>query len=355
MSEKNDILLREALEKYTGHVFLYYGEINREGYGLLSSAIEFRIERKEKTEKACLILITPGGNADAAFRIARAMRHHYSFLDVLIPDVCKSAGTLICIAADRLIFGDRGEIGPLDVQIFKPDELSDWVSGLDIFQSLTALQNQMLESFRDSFVYIRRGTRLRIKVVAEFANELAKAFISPIVGKIDPVTLGQHQRALQIASDYGKRLNEMSRSMKPGALRMLVEGYPDHGFVIDRREARERLFKNVNKPDADESMVLLYEWARTIIPQEQSVYDSLLAKDPPRIEDLGREQPKQTKDSDESQSSQETRRSGRSSQSGKRNVESSQPSQKTQRSGKSSQSGSKAEVAEVKKEVDQSG
>lgn len=344
MSEKNDKI--QAVKKYPDDVFLYYGEISREEYRRLSSAIESRIEKKEKAKKACLILITPGGDADAAFRIARALlRHRYSFLDVLITDVCKSAGTLICIAADRLIFGDRGEIGPLDVQIFKPDELSDWVSGLDIFQSLTALQNQMLESFRDSFVYIRRGTRLRIKVVAEFANELAKAFISPIVGKIDPVTLGQHQRALQIASDYGKRLNEMSRSMKPGALRMLVEGYPDHGFVIDRREARERLFKNVDKPDADESMVLLYEWARTIIPQEQSVYDSLLAKDPPRIEDLGREQPKQTKDIDESQSSQEARRSRRSSQ----------PSQKTQRSGRSSQSGQKADVAEVKEEVDPSG
>ena len=352
MSEKNDKI--QAVKKYPDDIFLYYGKISREGYHRLSSAIESRIEKKEKAEKACLILITLGGDADAAFRIARALRHHYSHLDVLIPDVCKSAGTLICIAADRLIFGDRGEIGPLDVQIFKPDELSDWVSGLDIFQSLTALQNQMLESFRDSFVYIRRGTRLQIKVVAEFANELAKAFISPIVGKIDPVTLGQHQRALQIASDYGKRLDEMSRSMKPRALRMLVEGYPDHGFVIDRREARERLFKNVDKPDADETMVLLYEWARTIIPQEQSVYNSLLAKDTPRIEDLGREQPKQTKDSNESQSSQETRRSGRSSQSGKKNVESSQSSQETRRSGRSSQSGKEANAAEVEEEVDQS-
>ena len=185
MSEKSD-KIRDALKGYPDDVFLYYGEISREGYHRLSSAIESRIEKKEKAEKACLILLTLGGNAHAAFRIARALRHYYRFLDIFIPDICKSAGTLICIAANRLIFGDQGEIGPLDVQIFKPDELSDWVSGLDIFQSLTALQNQMLESLRDSFVYIRRSTRLRTKVAAEFSTELAKEFISPIMTKIVP-------------------------------------------------------------------------------------------------------------------------------------------------------------------------
>lgn len=342
MSEKNDILLREALEKYTGHVFLYYGEINREGYGLLSTAIESRIAEGKKADKVCLILITPGGNADAAFRIARALRHYYRFLDIFIPNICKSAGTLICIAANRLIFGDRGELGPLDIQIFKPDELSEVMSGLDIFQSLTALQNQMLESFRSCLRDIYRRTPLRTKQAAELAKELAKEFISPIVAKIDPVTLGEHQRKLQIASDYGERLNEMSQSMKPDALRMLVGGYPDHEFVIDRKEARERLFKNVGSPDADETMVLLYEWARANIPQEQLIYDFLLEKDPPRVEDLKSEQSKQKKDSDESQPSQE-------------NVQSSQSGKETQRSGKSSQSGQEADAAEGEEKVDQSG
>lgn len=102
---------------------------------------------------------------------------------------------------------------------------------------------------------------------------------------------------------------------------MLVANYPDHGFVIDRKEAK-KLSKNVEKPD--ESAKLLYELVRTIVPQKQSIYDLFLVKSPPLVEDLRREQSKRKKDSDESQPSQE-------------NVQSSQPSQKTQRSGKSSQ------------------
>ena len=357
MSEKND-KIQNALEKYPDDVFLYYGEISREGYRRLSSAIESRIEKKEKAEKACLILVTLGGNAHAAFRIARALRHHYRFLDIFIPDICKSAGTLICIAANRLIFGDRGELGPLDVQIFKPDELSEVMSGLDLSQALIALHDQILESFRIFLGDIYTRTRLGTKSSAELATELAKGFIAPIVGKIDPVTLGKHQRALQIAHDYGLRLNKMCGSLKTeDALDSLVRDYPSHGFVIDRREARERLFKNVESPA--ENMVLLYEWVRAkLIPPEQLIYD------PPLVKDLKREQSKQEKDSDESQPSQEnvqssqpsqkTQRSGKSSQSGQKNVESSQPSQKTQRSGKSSQPSQKTDAAEVEEEVDQS-
>lgn len=267
MIEKKDIPLREALKGYPDDVFLYYGEISREGYGLLSSAIESRIAEGKKADKVCLILVTLGGDPHAAFRIARTLRHHYSFLDILIPHLCKSAGTLICIAADRLIFGDRGELGPLDVQIFKPDELSEVMSGLDIFQSLTALQNQLLESFRSCLQDIYRRTPLRTKQAAELATELAKGFIAPIVARIDPVTLGKHRRAMRVSYDYGERLNEMSEALKPGALGMLVEGYPSHGFVIDRKEAQE-LFKDVEDPNEEspsKTPLLFCQWAHAFI------------------------------------------------------------------------------------------
>ena len=40
-----------------------------------------------------------------------------------IPRRCKSAGTLLLIGATSLIISDRGELGPLDVQLSKPDEI----------------------------------------------------------------------------------------------------------------------------------------------------------------------------------------------------------------------------------------
>ncbi|MCI5127011.1 MAG: SppA protein, partial [Candidatus Electrothrix sp. AUS3] len=125
--------------KYDGKIFLYYGDISREGYSQISALYE---ERTEKKDKICLILITDGGDPDAAYRIARATNHHFDDVEILIPDICKSAGTLLCIGAQKLIFGDRGELGPLDIQLSKPDEMLERMSGLDIIQAINALQNQ---------------------------------------------------------------------------------------------------------------------------------------------------------------------------------------------------------------------
>lgn len=251
--------LLSLLNGYNGDVFLYYGDISRVGYGAISDALE---KRETKSEKACLILITYGGDPDAAYRIARACHHHYREFEILIPDVCKSAGTLLCVGANRLIFGDRGELGPLDIQLSKPDEMFESMSGLDIIQALNALENQVLSSFRSYLIDIRQGSRIRTSLAADIAAKLADGFIAPIAAKIDPVTLGEHQRAMQIAYDYGERLNKMSKSLETGALVKLVSSYPSHGFVIDRKEA-SGLFKHVSAPDGVTSPI--YEWARGML------------------------------------------------------------------------------------------
>lgn len=239
--------IEELLASYDGDVYLYYGTVSREGYKRLTRSLE---QKADKKNRVCLILVTYGGDPDAGYRISRALHHHYDEVEILIPDVCKSAGTLICIGANKLIFGDMGELGPLDIQLSKPDELFENMSGLDIIQALNNLEDQMLASFKKSLVDIRGGGGLRTKMAADISVKLAESLFAPIASRIDPLTLGEHQRAMQIAFDYGHRLNEVSKSLKQDALIRLVSNYPSHGFVIDRKEA-STLFNNVCEPQAD--------------------------------------------------------------------------------------------------------
>ncbi len=240
-------------------VYCYYGQINRHGYHQLSETIEIKTSLKEKV---CLILCTVGGDPDAGFRMARALNHYYNSVEILIPDICKSAGTLVCIGAHKLIFGDRGELGPLDIQISKPDEMFESMSGLNIAQAINALQNETLEAFRSYLVDIRTGSKISTKMAADIATKMAEGFIKPIAGKIDPIMLGEHQRAMTIAIEYGERLNKMTESLHLNGLNDLVARYPSHNFVIDRREARE-LFKQVEKPS--DIFVKLYYTGRLLI------------------------------------------------------------------------------------------
>ncbi len=254
-------MVQNALQDYPGDVYFYNGGIHRQGYSELSNCLE---QREQKKSKACLILVTLGGDPDAAYRMARAMRHHYKEVEILIPDHCKSAGTLFCIGANKLIFGDRGELGPLDIQLSKPDEMFENMSGLDIIQAINLLQNQSFMAFRDYLIEIRAGLNIRTKTAADIATRLSTGLVSPIAAKIDPMTLGEHQRAMQIAAEYGSRLNDMTGALKQGALRKLIASYPCHGFVIDRKEAGN-LFNCVSEPDSE--TVGLYLWAREVLPK----------------------------------------------------------------------------------------
>lgn len=251
--------IKNALGKYKGDVFLYYGNISTSGYNLISSILE---NKSEKKDTVCLILITYGGDPDAAYRIARALNHYYQNVEILVPDVCKSAGTLLCIGAKKLIISDRGELGPLDIQLSKPDEMFESMSGLDIIQALNALEHQVLSSFRRYLVEIRGRNRLTTKMTADIAVKLVNDFIAPIAAKIDPMTLGSHQRAMQIAYAYGERLNEMSNSLQQDALTKLISNYPSHSFVIDRKESAS-LFNNVKKPDEETEQLDL--WIRGLV------------------------------------------------------------------------------------------
>ncbi len=64
-----------------------------------------------------LILHTPGGLVLAAEQIARAIQKHPAPVTVFIPHYAMSGGTLIALAADRIVMDPNAVLGPLDPQL----------------------------------------------------------------------------------------------------------------------------------------------------------------------------------------------------------------------------------------------
>lgn len=251
MKSVNDMNFKAALkvaaEKDTD-VFGYAGPIDRAGYERVCDAIP-----ASRRSKALLYLCTSGGDPNAGYRIARAFIHNYGAENfrVAIPTDCKSAGTLICIGATQLVMFDSGELGPLDVQFQKQDEIFQQSSGLDILRGMTHLENGALQTFNQYLMDINGGSGLSTKTASEIASNLVIGLYNPIFGQVDPIKLGEMRAALQIAHHYGTRLNEKSGILKADSLRKLINEYPTHGFVIDRAEART-LFERVVPPTDNE-------------------------------------------------------------------------------------------------------
>ncbi len=106
-------------------------------------------------------------------------------------------------------------------------------------------------AFREALLDIRNGSggSISTKMASEIATNLATNLYGRIYEQIDPAKLGENERAIQIAMDYGTRL--MGSNVMNGTLNTLVMGYSSHSFVIDRKEA-EKLFRFVRAPGKEE-------------------------------------------------------------------------------------------------------
>ena len=72
--------------------------------------------------------------------------------------------------------------------------------------------------------------------------------MSPITGQIDPLQLGRRERALNIVKAYAERLG-----VPDHVVGKLATKYPDHGFVIDLKEAEKLLDGKVRAPNENEA------------------------------------------------------------------------------------------------------
>lgn len=258
-------------------IYVYAGDIHRDGYLAITNEIKKRKSEHGLKKDVIFCVATYGGDPNAGYRIGRALQHNYEKITLLVSGPCKSAGTLIAIAADKLVIGDMGELGPLDIQLKKNDEIGEMSSGLAIMTALDVLKERSIAAFNSHLVKIRYENQISTKMSADIATRLTEALIAPMAAQIDPIRLGEHQRAMTIAITYGQRLTDKSRSLKEGALGKLIASYPSHGFVIDRKEARE-LFKCVERPSG--ATEKLYELlCRKIHNDEIPTYGKPIVRD----------------------------------------------------------------------------
>ncbi len=167
-------------------IFVFSAPLNASRVDRLRHLVCSKASRKEN----CLIFITTfGGDADAAYRLAACLRRNYKSVSAYVFGFCKSAGTLALLGADQIVFGNFGELGPLDVQMTKPDELVSTSSGLDIFQAMGVLTNSAFEAFENYFLQIVENSQGHIsaKTSAEIARELAIGLFACAFRRLRPV------------------------------------------------------------------------------------------------------------------------------------------------------------------------
>lgn len=273
----------DASSDLAGMDYILYSGGMRRGDDL--RFIEY-ISDEQRANGIVLILCTHGGEADAAYKIGRYIQSVYDSFRLFIPGHCKSAGTLLAIAAQEIVFSPYGELGPLDVQIARPDNIASMESGLNISEAFLTLEDRARRTFHSLIAEITgmSGGIVSFQTASRSASEIVGALYGPIFSQIESEDVGSRSRAMRIGEDYGTRLDQKFKNLLPDALDRLSQSYASHGFVIDQLEATA-LFGNVRESTDAEKTLAQELGHKCLVPDEiphienvTSLYEDILTK-----------------------------------------------------------------------------
>lgn len=189
-----------------------------------------------------VILQTHGGDGDAAYNIAKMLQMHADHVNIIVPLFAKSAGTMICLAANDLLMTELSELGPLDAQIQerRSGDSPEMKSALNGFRALERLQVEAYENLDLAIKLLTQKTGLKASEAISLAIEFSGKLAAYQYAKIDPKEIGEYDRILQVGQRYGCKILTKymgwSEEKASQMIRKLVEDYPSHGFIIDLEE-----------------------------------------------------------------------------------------------------------------------
>lgn len=203
-----------------------------------------------------LVLHTAGGVTNAAESIVAYLRSKFADVEVVVPALAMSAGTMIGLASDRIVMGRQSQLGPIDPQLS--------VGGR------TVSARAVVEQFE----------RARAEVLA---NQASAHVWAPIVASLGPSLLQEAQNSL----DYSESMvagwvSQWMLKDEPDALatgRAVAHHFNDasthksHGRRIDRHEARGqnvRVEDLEDDQDLQEAVLTAYHLATIMFSQTQT-------------------------------------------------------------------------------------
>lgn len=254
------VLYKKLEEKLNSKVIVYVTS-DRAGFeaNIAQDAIDLFINQLDSIgmqEKISLYLYTRGGDTAAAWNIVNLLRQYCDNLEVVIPHKAHSAGTLISIGANSIIMTKQATLGPIDPSINTPLN--------------PPIPNAPPQNNYPVSVEAVKGYLAFAKEELSIKDDLALANIMIKLSEyVHPLVLGQVYRARAQIKMLAEKLlaNQVTDNAKiKDIISFLCSDSGSHDYTINRREAKNTLGLNVQKPN-DELYAII-----------KSIYDDISAE-----------------------------------------------------------------------------
>lgn len=117
----------EIEQDFDADVIFYYGPIYPSVQRAFRDFIEQLKSEADTKNRLVVFINSPGGSAETVEKLVEIIRHHYQEVFFVVPDEAMSAGTIFCMAGDKIFMDYTSSLGPIDPQIHNG---KNWVPAL---------------------------------------------------------------------------------------------------------------------------------------------------------------------------------------------------------------------------------
>lgn len=182
-----------------------------------------------RVKKISLIIYTCGGDTLAAWNIVNLFREFCDELEIIIPNKCRSAGTLMSLGANKIIMTKQATLGPIDPSITRA--MSPLVPGTNPPQKLPI----SVESVKGYFSLLKEEFGVKDDVA------LSAAY-TKLAENIHPLVLGdvyRTQKQIQMLAEKLLRMSYSDKKIIKSIVSFLCSDSGSHDYTISRTEAKK--------------------------------------------------------------------------------------------------------------------
>lgn len=191
-----------------------------------------------KIKKLDLLLQSPGGILEAAYKFFRICKDYSEEFNVIVPLSAKSAATTICLGAKEIVMTSISELGPVDPIIQHPQNPNIRIPARAIKEYMDLIGNP---------------ERANITIDAELKATLNKTLDAYLIGSYEMALKNSKEiieKILKENSDAGLNEEQIKKIIIE-----LTEKHASHSYPIDRKELVELGFKNIIKAEENPAVI----------------------------------------------------------------------------------------------------
>lgn len=212
--------------------------------------------KDKNIDKLNLLINSPGGGVSSSYKIAYCLRKNFKEINVFVPHIAASGGTLITLTGNKIIMGDMSNLTPIDVQLER--------------KGVVCSVNAMIRSFHN----LRELFKKKHESDIEYP-------VKALADKLDPVELQEWMDKSDLMEKHAKEImNNSNSSLKDRSdkiISWLASGCPTHSYSIMFEQAKKQIGEDIvyhysEVGDYEKMWDIMRQWLREYVLKESSTH-----------------------------------------------------------------------------------